>query len=232
MTEVLAVIPARGGSKGVPRKNLRSLFGRPLIVHTIAAALEAARVTRVIVSTEDAEIAAVAREAGAEVPFMRSAALSGDNVHSSAVVVDVLARLAAAGEAQPRLVLMLLPTVPLRAARHIDAAIAIFENGGVESVVAVCELGHYLAKLRRLEHGFLHPVVESEGNTQRQGQEALYYPNGGIYVAEARHFAMTRSFHLPRSVPYVMEQVHGVDIDRLEDFALAEALKPLADATP
>ncbi|MEM1340812.1 MAG: acylneuraminate cytidylyltransferase family protein [Pseudomonadota bacterium] len=232
MTEVLAVIPARGGSKGVPRKNLRPLLGRPLLVHTIVAAQEAARVTRVIVSTDDDEIAAVARAMGAEVPFLRAKALSGDEVHASAVVADVLARLEAAGEPLPRLVLMLLPTVPLRAARHIDAAIALFEESDAESVVAVCALGHYLAKLRRLEQGFLRPLVDGGLNTQRQGQEVLYYPNGGVYVAEARHFAKTRSFHLPGSVPYIMAQVHGVDIDRLEDFALAEVLKPLADATP
>ncbi len=226
----LAVIPARGGSKAIPRKNLRPLAGKPLIAWTIAAALQARRVDRVLVSTDDEEIAATARAAGAEVPFLRPAELAGDDVHSVHSVLHALDWLEAQEGATPQVVAMLLPTSPLRSARDLDRALELLENSGAPSVISVCAAGTPLGSLRWLRDGRLVPLERGgERNFQRQDVEQLYAVNGSIYVAAAESLRRHRGFHIDGAVGSVMSRLHSIDINTPEDFAIAEALMPLGE---
>jgi CMP-N-acetylneuraminic acid synthetase len=135
---VLAVVPARGGSKGIPRKNLQLLGGRPLVAHAVQAALDARLVSRVLCSTDDPEIAEVARQAGAEVPFLRPAELAQDTTEDWPVFVHALDWLQAHDGWAPDLVVNLRPTSPLRTPRHVDDAIHLLLESGADSVKAVC----------------------------------------------------------------------------------------------
>jgi len=233
--EILAVIPARGGSKGIPRKNLVMLGDKPLVAHTICAALNSKFISRVVVSTEDDEIAEVSHRWGADIPFLRPAELAKDDVHSADVVWDTLKQLSSLNY-NPEIVIMMLPTAPLRLSWHVDEAIHMFSEEDCQSVIGVCELKQYLGQIRQIQHGYLRPIEMSGDNntssiaqarlrnTQRQDQEPLYYPNGSIYVADTQTFLLNRSFHLPRTLPYLMPSTNGIDVDTPEDLELVEYL--------
>lgn len=225
----LAIIPARGGSKAIPRKNLRLLAGEPLIAWTIATARRARRVDRVLVSTDDEEIAATARAAGAEVPFLRPAELAADDVHSVHTVLHALDWLEAQEGTLPQVVAMLLPTSPLRSARDLDRALELLETSGAPSVISVCAAGAPLGSLRWLREGRLMPLEGGLRNFQRQDVEQLYAVNGSIYVAAAETLRRHESFHIDGAVGSVMSRLHSIDINTPEDFAIAEALMPLGE---
>ena len=148
---VLAVIPARGGSKGIPRKNIIPIHGKPLLAYSIEPALKAATLTRVIVSTEDEEIAQVAREWGADVPFMRPSELATDRAKSLPVVQHAI-RTLEVEEGQPYdAVVMLQPTTPLRTSEDIDRGVRMLFETGADSVVTVVEVGgHHPFRMKRL----------------------------------------------------------------------------------
>ena len=225
----LAVIPARGGSKAIPRKNVRLLGGKPLLAWSVAAARAARLVDRVLVSTDDAEIAEAARDAGAEVPFLRPTELSGDDVHSVHSVLHALDWLEAQEGRGPNQVAMLLPTSPLRAAVDLDRAIALLRDPGAPSVISVCGASPH-GSLRWLRDGRLVPLEQQgERNFQRQEVEPLYAVNGSIYVAATSALRQHGSFHIDGALGSVMPKHRSVDINSLEDFAIAEALAPLAD---
>jgi CMP-N-acetylneuraminic acid synthetase len=225
----LAVIPARGGSKAIPRKNLRPLAGKPLLAWSIAAARAARLVDRVLVSTDDPEIAEAARAAGAEVPFLRPAELSGDAVHSVHAVLHALDWLQEHEGAVPDRVVMLLPTSPLRAAVDLDRAVALLQDLGAPSVVSISAAGPH-GSLRWLRDGRLVPLdMDAERNFQRQEVEPLYAVNGSIYVAATSALRRHGSFHIDGTLGSVMPRRRSIDINSLEDFAMAEALAPLAE---
>ncbi|MEQ8356262.1 MAG: acylneuraminate cytidylyltransferase family protein [Kiloniellaceae bacterium] len=226
----LAVIPARGGSKAIPRKNIRPLGGKPLIAWSIAAALAARLVDRVLVSTDDEEIANASRAAGAEVPFLRPAELAGDEVHSVYSVLHALDWLEEHEGTPPGVVTMLLPTSPLRAARDVDQAVEMLANSGAASVISVCAAGSPLGSLRWMRKGRLKPLTEdSNRNFQRQDVEQLYAVNGSIYVAASSVLREHRSFHISGAAGSVMSKLRSIDINTLDDFAMAEALVPLGE---
>lgn len=221
----LAVVPARGGSRGIPRKNIRPLAGRPLIAWTLATAKAARQIDRVLVSTDDEEIAAVARAAGAEVPFLRPAAFSGDDVHSVHAVLHSLDWLEQHEGSVPDTVAMLLPTSPFRRAADLDQAVATLRTSDAPSVISVCAAATPLGSLRWLREDRLVPVQETaDHNFQRQDVEQLYAVNGSIYVAASAALRKHRSFHIVGAVGSVMSKRHSIDINTLEDFAIAEAL--------
>mgnify|MGYP003700703691 CR=1 FL=1 len=225
----LAVIPARGGSKAIPRKNVRPLAGRPLLAWSIAAARAARLVDRVVVSTDDAEIAEAARAAGAEVPFLRPAELAGDEVHSVHAVLHAVDWLEAEEGRTPERVVMLLPTSPLRAAADLDRAITLLQERGAPSVISVCGAAPH-GSLRWLRDGRLVPLDQGgERNFQRQEVEPLYAVNGSIYVADTAALREHRTFHIDGALGSIMPKRRSIDINSLEDFALAEALAPLAE---
>ncbi len=178
----LAVIPARGGSRGLPGKHLRRLGGEPMIAWTIRAALDATRINRVVVSTDDEEIARVSRACGAEVPFLRPVSLAGDDVATLPVIDHAVRQVEAAGE-QVSIVVTLQPTSPLRSAAQIDAAIELLEASGARSVVSVAALGLPASVLGSLEGGRFHPLVLGTGSDmRRQAAPAGGRVTGAIYV--------------------------------------------------
>jgi CMP-N,N'-diacetyllegionaminic acid synthase len=212
---VLAIVTARGGSKGLPGKHLREAGGKPLIDYTIAAARQARAVDRLVLSTDDERIADAARRAGCEVPFMRSAALARDDTPSIDVILDTLDRLPPYD-----IVVLLQPTSPLRSAQDIDAACDAVALGGAPSCVSVTEAEqspywmYALEADRRLRALLPAPATAS----RRQDLPAAYVLNGAVYAARTAWLRQHRSFLAESTVAHLMPRRRSIDIDTLEDF--------------
>ncbi len=193
MTEVLALIPARGGSKSIPRKNIRSFAGHPLIAYSIAAGLAAESVTRVIVSTDDEEIAAIARKYGAETPFLRPAELSQDNTPDLPVFQHALQWLEEHEGYQPEIVVQLRPTSPLRRVWHIDQAVyRLLEHPEADAVRTVCVPFQNPFKMWQIgPDGFMQPLMQTEYqeayNMPRQLLPEVYWQTGYVDAAWSRY---------------------------------------------
>ena len=197
---ILAVIPARGGSKGIPGKNIKDLYEQPLISYTIQAALDCKKIDRVVVSTDSEKIAGVAKKYGADVPFLRPAALAMDTSKTIDAVIDVLERLQETYE----YVVLLQPTSPLRTAEDIEKAIdkAIASGKDVVSISLVKE----------------HPVLMRE-----IGADGVLVP---LYVNRVAGLTKDTSFN-DNPVGYVMPVERSIDIDEESDFLLAEHFMPI-----
>lgn len=222
-SKILCVIPARGGSKGIPKKNIIDFGGKPLLAWSIEAALNCKLLDKVIVSTENAEIAQIARAYGAEVPFLRSIELAGDDVHAVHVVLDVLEWLENNEKYFPDAVVMLLPTSPLRTSEDILNAINIYYGMKAKAVISVSDLAKYLTNLRYLNGNKLEKV-ESGGaqNLQRQGLKKLYAVNGSIFMISRLALIEAGSFHIEGALAYVMDYSRSVDINDYPDLSLAK----------
>lgn len=222
--EVLALITARGGSKGVPRKNLKPVAGRPLIAWTIQAARGARRVDRVVVSTDDAAIAEVAKAWGASAPFLRPAELASDQATSREVALHALDWLALRQGYQPDWLLLLQPTSPLRLAEDIDRAVDLARASGARAVVSVCPAHPHPQWCQRLdETGRLHPWVEGNGLAQRrQDLPPAYALNGAIYLVRAQDLMAGGDWLGPDTLAYLMPAERSLDIDSPWDLHLAD----------
>lgn len=216
---VLAVVPARGGSKGVPRKNLRPLAGEPLLVHTLRAAQAARLLDAVVVSTEDAEIAAVARAAGAEV-VDRPPALASDDARTEPVLLHAVDALVAAGRPEPEWVVTLEPTSPLRSAALIDRCVELALREQPGAVITVAETR---AVLGRREGERFVPLVRGQAR-RRQEREPLYHESGTVYVTRTELLRRTGHVLAEPLLSVVAPEEEAVDINTLVDFASAEAL--------
>ena len=218
---MLALIPARGGSKGLPGKNIRPLAGIPLIGWTIAAALGARCVSRTILSSDDEAIMAVARAHGCDVPFRRPARLATDTAGALEVVLHALDKVPGFDA-----VALLQPTSPLRRSADIDAAFAAMQAAGAQSVVSVCEAAqtpywmYGLAAGGRMEKLLQTPA----GVTRRQDLPPAYVLNGAIYITTVARLSAGCGFVDQDTVGYVMPRRDSVDIDTADEFRLAEAL--------
>ncbi len=224
--DVLAIVPARGGSKGVPRKNLRMLAGKPLIAWTIAAAKASAAIGRVIVSTDDAEIADTAVKFGAEVPFMRPPELAQDATPDLPVCQHVLDRLHAAGAA-PKVVVWLRPTAPLRITEDIDGAITALSQTDADSVRSVSTSKAHPYWMKTVDQGLLQAFVpgkDDRSHPNRQSLPPVYLLNGAVDVMRAEIVITRQSLWGDRVGAYIMPPERSVDIDTLADFAMVEAL--------
>ncbi len=221
-TTAIAIIPARGGSKAILRKNLVDLGGKPLIAWTIDAAHSAG--VQPVVSSEDDEILAVAEAHGAET-IRRPDSLAEDSVHAVHVVLDVLDRFERDGRSVG-VVLMLLPTSPFRTAEHIREAVELFEAERPPAVISVEALDKQLIHLRQIaDDGSLVPFLGWDKLTaQRQEQPPLYGLNGSIYVAHAAELRRNRTFHVPGALALVMPSEASVDINEPSDLAYARYL--------
>lgn len=222
---ILAVIPARGGSKGLPGKNIRDLAGRPLIAWTIDAANDSRYLDSVIVSTDSPEIAGVAKRYHAEVPFLRPDHLATDNAKSMDALLHAVQWLEGHGETFDML-LALQPTSPLRTAKDIDQAIELYFQKNARAIVSVCPCDHHPWWSNCLPEdgnmaGFLRPEVLG---TNRQELPAFYRLNGSIYLADISFLMESGSFYGQRTFAYVMPTRSSIDIDSLLDFNLAEFL--------
>jgi CMP-N,N'-diacetyllegionaminic acid synthase len=230
LQQVLAIIPARGGSKGIKRKNLVPLAGKPLLVHSIEHALAAKRVTRVIVSTEDREIADVALAAGAEVPFMRPEILAGDTVLDLPVFEHVLAELEHREGYRPELIVHLRPTAPLRKYHWIDEAVDLLAaDAQADSVRSVSMPSQHPYRVFRIaSSGYLDPIMKQEHPTpyllRRQELPDMYYYNCVIDVTRPTTILNMKSMTGNRILPYIMDPDEVIDIDSLRDLATARLL--------
>lgn len=220
----LVIIPARGGSKGIPRKNIKPFCGKPLIHHTIEAALKAgASPERVIVSTDDDEIAAVACQAGIEVPYRRPARLGGDTVGSREVILDVMDWADARGIDYDT-VLLLQPTSPLRTADDILDCLDAYIPGQTDMAVTVAEASAnpYYDCFETDADGFLH-VSKGDGMfTRRQDAPEAWQYNGAAYVINRDSIRQMPMGAFTRRRPSVMPRTRSVDIDTPLDWQIAE----------
>jgi N-acylneuraminate cytidylyltransferase len=212
---VLALITARGGSKGLPGKNIRPVSGRPLIDFTVAAARAATCVDRVVLSTDDEAIAQAAQAGGCEVPFRRPAELAGDDTRSIDVVLHALDQLAPVN-----LVVLLQPTSPLRSAADIDAVCDQLVRSGAPACVSVAPAEQSPYWMYRLGHSQrLLPLLEAPAQaTRRQDLPAVYALNGAVYAARTAWLRESRSFVTAETVAHVMPRERSIDIDTLDDF--------------
>ncbi len=230
--EILAVIPARGGSKGVPQKNIRPLAGKPLIYYAIEAARRARRVTRTIVSTDSPEIARIAERLGAEVPFLRPPELAVDDVQDLPVFDHALRWLEENEAFRPTAVVHIRPTAPLRTARHIDAAIKVLlAHPEWDSVRSICPAPKHPFKMWRLDRGMLKPFVPERlsgireaYNYPRQKLPSAYVQNGSVDVIWTKTIVRGRSMSGRVIGAYLMAETESVNIDTEIDFIVSEAL--------
>ena len=221
MGEIVGLITARGGSKEVPRKNVLPVAGRPLIAWTVEAAVEAQGLDRVIVSTDDPEIAQVCREWGAEVPFMRPPELSRDDTPHMPVMVHAVRWMEAHWGRAPEYVLLLQPTSPLRTAQDIDGAIQVARRTDADSVVSVCEAKEHPYLIKTVsEDGALVDFIPGANLETRQLGPKVYFVNGAIYLTRSRVLVEEQTFYPRRVYAYVMPRERSLQVDTLWDLEL------------
>ena len=233
MTEILAIIPARGGSKGIPRKNIRSFAGYPLIAWSIAAAKKSEVVKRVLVSTDDEEIAALAREFGAETPFLRPSEFAQDGSPDLPLFEHALRWLAEHEGYRPDVVVQLRPTSPIRPRDCVDNAVKILlDHVDADSVRGVVPAGQNPHKMWRLpygENGPMKNLLEVEGiaepyNAPRQSLPQIYWQTGHVDAIRLETILQKGSMTGDIVYPLIIDPRYTVDIDNLADWAKYEAL--------
>ncbi len=217
---VLGIIPARGGSKGVPRKNIRNLNGKPLIAHTIQAGLNTSVVDSVVVSTDDEEIAQVAEEYGARVPFIRPANLATDEASTAPVITHTLEELQNLGEEYETFVL-LQPTSPLRTKEHIKEAYVLYRDSDCDSVISVYPT--YDTRWKRTPDG-AKKINYTDAAKRRQDRDPEYVINGAIYITNVNQFLKTGKIIIGKTELYEMNEMNSIDIDTPFDLWLAEKI--------
>lgn len=230
--EVLAIIPARGGSKGIPRKNIKLFAGYPLIAYSIEAGLRANQVTRVIVSTDDEEIAAVARQYGAQVPFLRPPELAQDDTRDLPVFQQALAWLEEFEDYKAEIVVQLRPTSPIRPRNCVDDAISLLlEHPDADSVRGVVPSGQNPHKMWRIDpgSGMMTPLLKVEGidepfNAPRQLLPQIYWQTGHIDAIRASVITQKNSMSGSRIFPLILDSKYTVDIDTPFDWKRYEWL--------
>ena len=218
--KTLAIIPARGGSKGVPHKNIRMLHGKPLIAWTIEAALQASSVDDVVVSTEDDEIAEVAEKFGAVVPFIRPLELARDETPGIEPVLHMI-------EAMPgySAVVVLQPTSPLRAAEDVDGCVDLARRLNAPAAVSVTRSDIHPDWMFRISGGYgMQRWSNGKLVFRRQDLEPLYVLNGATYFGRVEFVTKMRSFVSNSTVAFVMPEERSIDIDTILDFEIAELL--------
>jgi N-acylneuraminate cytidylyltransferase len=230
--EVLAVVPARGGSRGLPGKNLAAVGGRPLVTRAVEAALRARHVTRVVGTTDDPRIAAVMAEAGAEVPGLRPTALAGDDVPDAPVLLHVLDVLEAGGTYRPDIVVNVRPTAPLRLPQDVDGALeTLCATPEATSVKAVAPAPRHPLKMWLLnERGLLEPFCACADcrafpvDAARQCLPEAFQSTAIVDAVWADALRRTRQVHSGPVAAYVVEPARDVDVDTAADLLVADCL--------
>lgn len=219
--EILAIIPARGGSKGIPRKNIRLLCGKPLIAHTIEAALNSKHINRVVVSTEDQEIAGIARQYGAEI-ILRPAELADDSVPTAPVLEHVVGYLEETEDYRADVIVLLQPTSPLRNSHHIDEALAAFFSNKYDSLLSVCSSHAFIWRAGTDE---AYPLnYDFRDRPRRQDREPEFRENGAVYIAKYDMLRREHNFLGGKIGFYHMPEDISIEIDTTFDFWLAEQI--------
>lgn len=225
--KIIAVIPARGGSKGVLRKNIKLLAEKPLIAWTIEVAKKSKLIERVIVTTDDEEIARVAKEYGAEVPFLRPQILAQDDTPAAPVLKYMLEFLNARENCQPEIIAWLEPPCPFRTADEIDDAIQMLQmDTQADSLRSVCEPFQNPYKSWVINEKYLEPLMSQDGaalhSGPRQQTKKVYWQNGAIFLVKYNTIMKKGNFFGDKILPFVMSSDRFIDIDKQEDFELAE----------
>lgn len=219
--KLLAIIPARGGSKGIPRKNIKILCGKPLIEWTVAAAKKSRFIDRLVVSTEDEEIASIARSLGVDVPFLRPTELAQDETPGIDPVLHAISRL-------PHYdwVMLLQPTSPMRSVDDIDGVWAFCQEHRAPSSLSVSEVSkHPFLMYEKVEGHKLIPFIEGkEGIARRQDFPPAFAVNGAIYLARTDWLVAKNSFIGPETLGYEMPVERSLDVDTIQDWDLATIL--------
>ena len=220
----IAIIPARSGSKGLKDKNIKMLKGKPLLAYTVEAALNSGVFDCVHVSTDSEGYAAIAREYGADVPFLRDAELASDTAGTWDMVRAVVRKYQELGKEFDN-VTLLQPTSPLRDAADIQRAISIFEEKGADSVVSVCEVDHSPKICNTLgENDSMEDFIDTKTVGRRQDLETFYRINGAIYIQKMEVLMEEKNLYGPKSYAYIMNKLHSLDIDDAFDFMVAETV--------
>ena len=222
---VLAIIPARSGSKGLPGKNIINCAGRPLISWSIVAAIESKYITRVVVTTDSEEIAEVAKEYGAWVPFLRKPDLAKNDSSITDVINDVISNIK--NQFRYDLVILLQPTSPLRTSIHIDEAIDLYikkKTDSSDTLVSLYEVDSkclYAFGIKKDSGNMYSHFGVDLKNLRRQNLPKCYVPNGAIYIATMNFFA---GFYTENTIPFIMNKDASIDIDSLDDLEKASAV--------
>jgi CMP-N-acetylneuraminic acid synthetase len=222
---LVAIIPARGGSKGLKRKNIRSFAGRPLIEHTIEACLNAPCIEHTFVSTEDDEIAAISVKAGACV-IPRPLELASDEATTADVVLHGLDWIYKNTGERYENYIMLQPTSPLRDWSDIQEAYELYgEHGDAKSCISLCEAPCHPLKCLVEDDNGIHPLFGRETlNVARQGMPRVYVQTGGIYIGKVEEFLEEKDLYMEPMIPYITTREKGIDIDSEMEFRLAEMI--------
>ena len=232
----LAIIPARGGSKGVPRKNIKLLAGKPLIGYTIEAAAGARLLTKTIVSTEDPEIANVARQLGADVPFMRPAELATDEARSLPVVQHAVREMERRDNTTYPIVVLLQPTTPMRTSQDIDEGIRLLIDTGADSVVSIVDVaGYHPFRMKRLlaNDRIINYIDQGfEDLRPRQEIPPVYLRSGALYIARRKLVMEDETLVGEDCRAVVTPPERAVNIDTPIDFQLAEHQMALKNENP
>ena len=220
---MISIIPARGGSKGLPGKNILPLCGKPMIAYTIEAAKQSKYIDRVIVSTDDQKIAEIALQYGAEVPFLRPDFLASDTAQAVDNYIYTIERLSKEWNTHIEEFVVLQPTSPLRIAEDIDGAIEMFMEKQADSVISYTPEAHPVRWHKYLDENNAFVDIFDTTIANRQDLKTSYYPNGAVYVFR---FSMIkeRKYYTDKSYGFVMPRVRSVDIDYKEDFDYVEFL--------
>jgi len=225
--KILCIIPARGGSKGLPGKNIKQLLGRPLIAWTIEQAKKSKYIDEIFVSTDDIDIARTSKEYGVDVPFLRPGYLASDSASSVDVVVHVLDYYESKG-IYFDIIILLEPTSPLRKENDIDAAIELlFENKSADGLISLGEvhMEHPMIVKKINSNGRIEPYIKDvEKISQRQQADKAYFPYGVVYMIKTDVFKLEKAFYTNNIIPYIIERWQNYEIDDIYDFYAIEAL--------
>lgn len=224
--QILAIIPARGGSKTLPRKNIKKLKGIPLIAHTILSAKNSKYITRTVVSTDDNEIACIAKTYGAEIPFLRPQNLAGDSSPTIDSILNMLDYLEKHEKYYPDYVLLLQCTSPLRNTKHIDESIEKLLSSNFDGIISICnaEVNPYWTNILNKDK-LQYFIKEGKQITRRQDLPEIYRYNGAIFLAKTETLKKEKTFEVENLTGYIMDEYSSIDIDTEIDFTIAEIIK-------
>jgi pseudaminic acid cytidylyltransferase len=225
----LAVIPARGGSKRIPRKNIKLLHGKPMIAYTIEAAMQSGVFEKVIVSTDDAEIAEISKRYGAEVPFVREATLADDHTPASLVTLDALGKLEASSYIYKN-VSQLMPNCPLRDAKDIQKSFEQFQQTNADTQLSINRFGWLNPwwAFKMEQQNKLEPLFPEAFKTRSQDLATLYALTGALWWAKTDVLRKEKTFHTATRTGFELSWQHALDIDDDDDWQMAEVLLELS----
>ena len=220
---IIAIIPARGGSKRLPGKNIKDLAGKPMIAWTIEAALDSSVFDHIFVSTDCEKIAEIAKKFGAEVPFLRPAELASDTATTNDVVTHLVNWFEKEYDKKVSKTAILQPTSPLRSALHIEEAMTLMKGKSAKAVISVCELEHPIQFCNQLgPSGSMAEFIKPHNIKRTQDLEPYYRLNGAIYLFDREYVNRLNEIYSEGAYSYIMSSKLSIDIDVEDDFKLAE----------